>query len=191
MSSDQANDDTQQPRLIRNAGSASHDAAALEALLFVSDEPVEISVLASALDRSREEVERALQRLDRTLRDDGRGIALQWLDDSVQLVTAPRFSAVVSRFLSIERTVRLSSAALETLAIVAYRQPVTRADIEAIRGVDSSGVLNTLVARELVEVSGRRATPGTPLEYSTTPAFLRHFGLSSLDELVAHRDGDQ
>jgi segregation and condensation protein B len=82
-----------------------------------------------------------------------------------------------------ERTVKLSSAALETLALVAYRQPVTRSEIEAVRGVDSSGVLATLVARELVEARGRRSTPGNPVEYGTTPGFLQFFGLTSLDEL--------
>jgi segregation and condensation protein B len=87
-----------------------------------------------------------------------------------------------------ERTVKLSSAALETLALVAYRQPVTRSEIEAIRGVDSSGVLATLVARELVEPLGRRSTPGNPVEYGTTPAFLQFFGLTSLDELPAVAD---
>ena len=104
-------------------------------------------------------------------------------EKTAQLSTAPRFGPLITRLLSVERTVRISEAALETLAIVAYRQPITRAEIEAVRGVDSSGVLSTLVARDLVRIRGRRATPGNPHEYTTTDEFLRHFGITSLDEL--------
>jgi segregation and condensation protein B len=133
-------------------------------------------------------VRNGIETLDRHLRDTGRGVVVQRSGDSVQLVSAPRFGQPVARLLGMERTVKLSSAALETLALVAYRQPVTRSEIEAIRGVDSSGVLATLVARELVEPLGRRSTPGNPVEYGTTPAFLQFFGLTSLDELPAVAD---
>ena len=99
------------------------------------------------------------------------------------MATAPRFAGYVRRFLRLERETRLSAAALEALAIVAYQQPVTRTEIEAIRGVDCAGVLATLHARSLVEAVGRLSTPGNPIQYGTTPEFLRHFGLRSLADL--------
>lgn len=156
---------------------------ALEALLFASGEPEEVATLAAALEWSQGDVRRALAALDDDLRARPRGIALQRDGDRVQLVTVARYGRAVERLLGIERQVKLSSAALETLAIVAYRQPIIRPEIEAIRGVDSSGVLATLVARELVEALGRRPGPGNPVEYGTTGAFLRFFGLTSLEDL--------
>ena len=113
----------------------------------------------------------------------GRGWILQHHGEHVQLTTAPRFADYVRRFLGIERQSRLSSAALESLAIVAYRQPVTRSEIESVRGVDCTGVLATLMQRNLVEAVGRQDSPGNPILYGTTPEFLMHFGLGSLDEL--------
>ncbi len=158
-------------------------AAAIEALLFASGSAEDLSILAASLGWSLSDVKRGLELLDRQLRDDKRGILLQRDGDTVQLVSAPRFGQPIARLLGMERTVKLSSAALETLALVAYRQPATRSEIEAVRGVDSSGVLATLVARELVEPLGRRSTPGNPVEYGTTGSFLQFFGLASLDEL--------
>jgi segregation and condensation protein B len=158
-------------------------AAAVEALLFARGEPEDVSILASALGWTHADVNRSLDELARQLSDNGRGIMLQRDGDSVQLVTAPRFGMLVERMLLIERTIRLSPAALETLAIIAYRQPVTRPEIEAVRGVDCSGVLSNLIARDLVESTGRRTTLGNPYEYSTTAAFLGFFGLASLDDL--------
>jgi segregation and condensation protein B len=158
-------------------------AAALEALLFASAEPEELTTLAAALGWPPAEVRAGLAELETMLRDSERGLMLQRDAGRVQLVTAPRFGGAVARLLGMERTTRLSSAALETLALVAYRQPLTRAEIEVVRGVDSSGVLATLVARELVEAAGRRPTPGNPVEYVTTATFLRMFGLASLEEL--------
>lgn len=158
-------------------------ATAIEALLFASGGAEDVSTLAAALGWSHADVKRGLAALDQQLREGRRGVALQRDGDTVQLVSAPRFGQQIARLLGMERTVRLSSAALETLALIAYRQPVTRAEIEAIRGVDSNGVLSTLVARELVEPRGRRSTPGNPVEYGTTAGFLQFFGLTSLDEL--------
>ncbi len=103
--------------------------------------------------------------------------------DHVQLATAPRFASHIRRFLGLEREARLSSAALETVAIVAYQQPVTRSTIEAVRGVDSTGVLATLLSRGLIETGGRADSPGMPYQYVTTPAFLQHFGLSTIEDL--------
>jgi segregation and condensation protein B len=177
-----------QPLLDLEVASPEEAAAAIEALLFASGGAEEVSTLAAALGWSLADVRKGIETLDRHLREAGRGVVLQRSGDSVQLVSAPRFGQPVARLLGMERTVKLSSAALETLALVAYRQPVTRSEIESIRGVDSSGVLATLVARELVEPLGRRSTPGNPVEYGTTPAFLQFFGLTSLDELPAVAD---
>jgi segregation and condensation protein B len=157
--------------------------AAVEALLFASGEPEEAATLAGALGWPKAAVIDALAVLDQRLREQHRGLALQRDGERVQLVTAPRFGQAVARLLGMERSAKLSGAALETLALIAYRQPITRAEIEAIRGVDSSGVLSTLVARELVEPRGRRAAPGNPVEYGTTAPFLQFFGLASLSDL--------
>ncbi|HUG17095.1 MAG TPA: SMC-Scp complex subunit ScpB [Thermomicrobiales bacterium] len=157
--------------------------AVLEAMLFASGETEDIVTLAAALGWSRRNVRAAIDMLERQLMETKRGVALQRSGESVQLVTEPRYARPVARLLGIERRARLSTAALETLALVAYRQPVTRAEIEAVRGVDSSGVLSTLIARELIETLGRRPTAGSPVEYGTTSMFLQFFGLMSLSEL--------
>lgn len=156
---------------------------AIEALLFASGEAEDVPTLAAALEWSQRDIRRAIEALEEDLRTQPRGITLQRDGDRVRLVTVPRYGRAVERLLGIERQVKLSSAALETLAIVAYRQPIIRPEIEAIRGVDSSGVLATLVARELVEARGRRVGPGNPVEYGTTASFLQFFGLASLDAL--------
>jgi segregation and condensation protein B len=154
--------------------------AAIEALLLVAPEPATATELARGIGATVHEVQASLLRLQQRL---DRGWIVQRHGETVQLTTAPRFAEHVRRFLGIERLARLSAAALETLAIIAYRQPVTRSEIEAVRGVDSSGVLATLLQRELTECVGRQDGPGQPMLYSTTPAFLMHFGLQSLAEL--------
>lgn len=159
--------------------------AAIEALLFTSGEPLEQRAIADVMGWTLEETRQRVQTLDEQLRSARRGVRVEWHGERVALTTAPRFGPLLQRFYHVERSVRLSEAAIETLAIIAFQQPVTRAEIEEVRGVDSTGVLNTLVSRELVEIGGRRTSPGAPLEYRTTEAFLQHFGLSSLDELRA------
>lgn len=156
-------------------------APALEAILFVADGPVELAALAQATGAPLEQVEAALASLAETLQ--ARGLRLQASRGRAQLVTAPEHSLWIERFLGLDLSSRLSAAALETLAIVAYRQPVTRAEIDAIRGVNSTGTLRTLVQRELVEEAGRLETVGNPYLYATTPGFLQYFGLASLDVL--------
>jgi segregation and condensation protein B len=155
-------------------------AAAIEALLMVAETPVHPADLAEAIGVDIREVESALKALET---QDSRGWIVQRHCSQVQLTTAPRYAEYVRRFLGIERQSRLSSAALETLAIVAYRQPVTRPEIEAVRGVDCTGVLATLLQRNLIETVGRGETPGSPILYGSTPEFLMHFGLSSLHDL--------
>jgi len=127
------------------------------------------------------EVEKSLEELDRLLTN--RGIRLQRVSRSVQLITAPEISADVQRFLDLEETSRLSRAALEVLAIVAYQEPVTRPQIDAVRGVNSDSVMRTLLRHGLVDEVGRTDGPGRPFIYATTSDFLNHFGLTSIEEL--------
>jgi segregation and condensation protein B len=157
--------------------------ALIESLLFVADQPVEVQDLAKALDVATDEVERALQVLDTQY--ETRGIRLQRRRNQVQLVSAPEAGPIIEVFLGLERSGRLSVAALETLSIVAYRQPVTRMQVEAIRGVRSDGVLRSLVRRELIEPIGRAETVGRPILFGTTFEFLQQFGLHGLGDLPA------
>ena len=154
--------------------------ALIEALLLVASGPVAIGDLAEVTDARIDEIDDAVERL---IAIEDRGWVVQRHRDQVQLATAPRFAGQIRRFLGLEREARLSGAALETVAIIAYRQPVTKGTIDAVRGVDSSGVISTLLSRGLIEASGRAETPGQPYQYVTSPAFLQHFGLSSLSEL--------
>lgn len=155
--------------------------AALEALLFVSAEPVAPSQLATVLEVSASAVEQGLQQLDGELQT--RGLRIQRHGGRVQLTTAPEMAEKVECFLGLEAASRLSRAAMETLAIVAYQQPVTRPQIEAVRGVSSDGVMKSLLGKGLVQEVGRTEGPGRPVLYGTAPDFLQHFGLNSLMEL--------
>jgi len=156
-------------------------AVKLEALLFVAAEPVATTQLAVALDVAPSVIERGLNELDASLQS--RGLRLQRHAGRVQLTTAPQLAEDVERFLGLEATSHLSRAALETLAIIAYQQPVTRPQIDAIRGVNSDSMLKSLLNKGLVLESGRADGPGRPILYSTTPEFLQHFGLSSILEM--------
>jgi len=154
--------------------------ALLEALLLVTPEPAEIRDLAEAAGVSALATEHALG----TISDDARrGWVVVRHGSTVHLASAPRFAPMVRRFLGRDRQSKLSGASLETLALIAYRQPVTRAEIEALRGVDSSGVLATLHARGLIEIGGKLQTVGNPNQYVTSAEFLRQFGLTSLADL--------
>ncbi|MFM9106155.1 MAG: SMC-Scp complex subunit ScpB [Chloroflexota bacterium] len=155
-------------------------AALIEALLLVAPEPATIEQLADGCGVSPERVAEVLPILEG---DQTRGWVILRHQGRLQLATTPRFANQVRRFLGLEREAKLTGASLETLAIVAYRQPVTRAEIEAIRGVDCSGVLANLHGRGLIDAVGRLHAAGTPIQYGTTPDFLRHFGLRSLEDL--------
>jgi segregation and condensation protein B len=172
-SDDSEKDDTTQPILSLEA--------AVEALLFVADSPVSAGRLAEALQVTPGQVERALDDLEATYAQ--RGLRLQRAGSRVQLITAPEIAPFIERFLGLEARTRLSRAALETLAIIAYRQPITRPEIEAIRGVGSDSVLRTLVSLGLIDEVGRAPTVGHPILYGTTFEFLQHFGLRSLEEM--------
>jgi len=155
--------------------------ARIEALLFVADEPAPVQQLAQALEVGEREVIAALEELAKHCRE--RGLRLQRKNRLVQLVTAPEAASDVQRFLGLDISSRLSTAALETLALAAYRQPITRAQIEAIRGVNCDGVLRTLLSRGLIAAQGRLHQAGRPIIYGTTFEFLQYFGLADLGEL--------
>jgi segregation and condensation protein B len=155
--------------------------ARLEALLLVAPGPVMPGQLAAALEISVEEVEAGLAGLIADYQE--RGLRLQRHAGQVQLTTAPEMGPLVERFLGLEATTQLSRAALEALAIIAYQQPVTRPQVDAIRGVNSDGVLKSLLSKGLVQEVGRGEGPGRPILYSTTLEFLQYFGLGSVAEL--------
>ena len=155
----------------------------LEALFFVSDEPLTPSVLAQALDLDRRAVEGLCDRLKSELEDRGSGLVLRNVAGGWRLYTHPDTAAVVEQFVLSSRQARLTKAALETLSIVAYKQPVTRHQISGIRGVNSDGVLRALTDRGLIEEAGREEAPGRPVLYATTPGFLERLGLPSLASL--------
>lgn len=156
-------------------------ASKIEAMLFVSAEPVPVAQLSAALDVTASVVERGLKELEEALQT--RGLRLQRNAGRVQLTTAAEIAALVEKFLGLEAITHLSRAALETLAIIAYQQPVTRPQVDAIRGVNSDGMMKSLLSKGLILESGRTEGPGRPILYSTTPEFLQHFGLNSIMEL--------
>jgi segregation and condensation protein B len=158
-------------------------AAATEALLFASAEPLTLADLRRILAVRQTTLERVLDFLGGSLSHGRRGIRLQRHEDLVRLVTAPETALYISKMRGQQAGQRLSDAALETLALIAYTQPATRPQIEAVRGVDCSGVINTLMARGLVTEVGRLDTVGHPILYGTTLAFLQHFGLESPGQL--------
>ena len=157
--------------------------AACEAILFASGEPVEAARIAEALEIDIETVTGALWELSRILDDRESGICLLRLGSKYQLCSRTEYAQQVRNVLDIKKNAPLSPAAFEVLAVVAYNQPVTKAYIEQIRGVDCSGVIATLCQKGLLEEKGRLDLPGRPLLYGTTPDFLRCFCISSLSEL--------
>ena len=155
--------------------------ALLEALLFVADGPQSFSRLASVTGASSAAVQAALLELQEHYAT--RGLRLQRTRDQVQLTTAPAITPYLELLLGVGGRQRLSQAALETLAIVAYRQPVTRPQVDEIRGVNSDSVFQNLLGKGLVDEVGRADGPGRPVLYGTTPTFLQHFGLNELGEM--------
>jgi segregation and condensation protein B len=155
--------------------------AQIEALLFVAVEAISPGQLAAVLETTATQVNNALDELDASFRT--RGLRLQRHNGRVQLTTAPETSEAIERFLGLEFVSHLSRAALEALSIIAYQQPVTRPQVDAVRGVNSDGVMRSLLNKGLIQEGGRAEGPGRPILYSTTPEFLQHFGLNSLTEL--------
>ena len=155
----------------------------MEAILFAAGEPMEIGKLGQVLELDLVTVEKILRLLADRYGEEESGLCLLRLDDSVQISIRPQWSSLVRSALDMRRNVPLSQAAMEVLAVIAYNQPVTRAYIEQVRGVDCSGAISGLINKGLVEERGRLELPGRPLLYGTTLDFLRCMGLSSLEEL--------
>lgn len=157
--------------------------AKIEALLFVSSGLVSIYQLSKALEMTESEVESLLTDLETHYKMDGHGLRLMRVRTRVQLTTAPDLSKTIENFLGLETTSTLSQAALEALAIVAYKQPITRPEVDVIRGVNSDSVMRTLLSKGLIEELGRADTPGRPIYYGTSSEFLQYFGLETIDAL--------
>jgi segregation and condensation protein B len=157
--------------------------SALESLLFIAGRPLELADLRKLLLVDDRQLRAGLRALEEECEAHGRGIRLQRMGDQVQLVSAPENARFVAALLGLPTQAKLTTAALETLAVVAYRQPITRAQIEAIRGVNSDRALASLAQHGLVIEVGRAATVGRPALFGTTSEFLQHFGLGSLDAL--------
>ena len=163
--------------------------AILEAILFVSPEPVPVARLMSIVGTvSKAEVVQALEILSHDLDQPGRGIQLVQVAGGYRLVTKQEYGLWLKRMEKAKATQKLSRSALESLAIIAYKQPLVRAEIEEIRGVETSGVLRTLCERKLVRIVGRKDVPGRPIMYGTTKFFLEHFGLQDLSQLPPLRE---
>ncbi|MGI8871869.1 MAG: SMC-Scp complex subunit ScpB [Candidatus Limnocylindria bacterium] len=156
--------------------------ALFEAVLFIAERPLQTAELAQLASIPGLQAEATLAALGDELSSAGRGIRLQRLDTAWQLVTAPEVGEQLAAYAAREGS-RLTPAALEALAVIAYRQPCTRADVERVRGVDSDYVIRSLLHRRLIAEVGRRETPGRPILFGTTFAFLERFGLTSIDEL--------
>ncbi|HTP00725.1 MAG TPA: SMC-Scp complex subunit ScpB [Anaerolineales bacterium] len=164
-------------------------AAQVEGLLFVATEAAAPSQLAEALDVSTSSIEVALNELDNLLKP--RGLRLQRNAGRVQLTTAPELAEAIEQFLGLEATSRLTHAALETLAIIAYQQPITHPQIDQIRGVNSDSMLKSLLNKGLIYEAGRTDGPGRPILYVTSPTFLQHLGLNSIAELPSLELADE
>lgn len=163
--------------------------AILESLLFVSPEPMSVVRLASVIGTvTKVEVEEALRSLGQALEQEGRGVRLAEIAGGYRIVTKQEYASWIKRLDKSKPTAKLSRSALESLAIIAYKQPLVRAEIEEIRGVEASGVLRTLLERKLVRIVGRKEVPGRPIMYGTTKFFLEHFGLSDLSQLPPLRE---
>lgn len=164
---------------------------ALEAVLFAAGEPVSKDKLAQIFEITPTEVMLVAEKLELSLDERSAGFQLVVCEDSIQLCTRTEHSEFVTAYLEIKRNTPISKPALEALSVIAYRQPVTKGYVEQVRGVDCSGIINSLVEKGLVEEKGRLDAPGRPILYGTTLAFLKCFGLNSLSELPEIDDEQQ
>lgn len=167
--------------------------AAMEAVLFAAGAPVPADRLAGALETELKNIEAAAEELMSDYNASGRGLTIIKLEDSYQMCNKKEYGEHIRRAMDLRRNTPLSQAALEVLAVVAYNQPVTKAFVEQVRGVDCSGVIGSLTTKGLVEEKGRLELPGRPLLYGTTENFLRSFQLSSIDDLppLPEKEGAQ
>lgn len=156
---------------------------AIEAILFAAGDPVGIERMALAIGAGTDQIEAALKELMDAYSFERRGMRIIRLEDAYQMVSAQELSDVITRALETRKPPKLSASALETLTVIAYYQPTTKAFVEQIRGVDSSYTISALLNKKLIEEQGRLSVPGRPILYGTTPDFLRTFGIASLEEL--------
>lgn len=159
--------------------------AAIEALIFASSEPLTVKSIAEILEISEHTVKQIITDLLAEYHSEKRGIQLVEVANGYQFLTHPECALYVERLQKVPRNVGLSQAAIETLAIVAYKQPITRAEIESLRGVRAESSLTTLLEKKLIEEAGRKEVAGRPILYATSQQFLKYFGLNSLEELPA------
>ena len=157
--------------------------AVIEAVLFACGEPIDAAKLSEACEIEKDTVLKIIDRLNDRYTENGSAFRINRLGDSYQMMTQPQFPPYIKTALETRRQVPLSQAAMEVLAVVAYNQPVTKSFVEQIRGVDSSSVVNSLVAKGLVQEMGRLEIPGRPISYGTTEHFLRCFGMQSIETL--------
>lgn len=157
--------------------------AAIEAILFVNGDSVSVKQLTELFNTDEQSIYMAIEALQRRYEGEDSGICLQKIADSYQVVTKPQMASYIEAFLRPVYKKQMSNAMLETLTVIAYRQPVTKAEIEDIRGVNSDKVISLLLEQGLIKAIGRLSTPGRPIQYGTTDEFLKHFGLSDLKEL--------
>ena len=160
----------------------------LEALLFLSGEPITLSTIKDVIDISEPEIKRLMDELIIEYREQNRGLFIAEIANGYQMVTNPGYSEWVIKFRNTQLSSRLSMPALETLSIIAYKQPLIKAEIEQLRGVNSDSATRTLLEKRLIKVIGRKEAPGRPFLYGTTKEFLQYFGLKDLTELPTLKD---
>jgi segregation and condensation protein B len=166
--------------------------AALEAIIYAADEPVTLDQLAAAVGAEKAEIRAALEQLESLYSTEDRGIEIRKVAGGYKFYTKPQHHEVVRKFIkSLRPPVRLTMPALETLAVIAYKQPVTGPEIQEIRGVNCSGVLQTLLDKRLITTAGRKDCVGRPILYRTSKDFLMRFGLAGLDELPTLKEFEQ
>jgi len=156
----------------------------------VAGHPLTSEQLAGCLDIARDKVEELMEDLKQSYDREGRGLEIRRVAGGYQMVTCPQYAPAIKKLLKEESPTSLSAPALETLAIIAYRQPITRTEIEEIRGVNSEGVINTLLNKGIIEEKGRKEVPGRPILYGTTPKFLEWLGLEDLSQLPPLPSGE-
>lgn len=165
--------------------------ALLEALLFLSGEPVTTTVLRGVTELEEAEIKRLMEELITDYRGRNGGIYITEVANGYQMVTNPSYAQWVRKFKGSQASGKLSLAALETLAIIAYKQPMIKAEVDQIRGVSSDGVVKTLLDKRLIKMLGKKEAPGKPMLYGTTKEFLQYFGLKDLTELPTIKDLDR
>lgn len=155
----------------------------IECLLFVSKEPLSLKTIGQILELPEDEIKILVDELSTEYNNERHGINIQFVANGYQIYTRPEFAPYIEKLYKPQNSYGLSKAALETLAIIAYKQPVTRAEVEAIRGVRIDSAVGTLIEKNLVKEVGRKEGPGRPMLFGTTPSFLKYFGLQDLTEL--------